>query len=75
VTDPNVPLPLPVTVESETTPPAVKLVAGILGAALLLALVGVVMLTYADKAAPDILQIIASGSLGALSAILVGNRR
>lgn len=69
------PTPLPVTVESESTPPAVKLVAGMLGAALLLCLLLVGLLAWADKETPDVLQLVASGALGALSALLVGNRR
>ena len=67
--------PLPVTVQSESTPPAVKLVAAILGAALLVCILLVGLLAYADKEVPDVIQLVASGALGALSALLVGNRR
>lgn len=67
--------PLPVTVESESTPPAVKLVATILGVALILCVLAITALAILDKEAPDVLQLVASGTLGALSALLVGNRR
>lgn len=69
------PEPMPVQVVSSTTDPMVKVVAIILGATLLLAVVAITVLALQDKGAPDVLQNVAVGALGALSALLVGNRR
>jgi hypothetical protein len=73
----STPVQEPVSVElvSESTPPAVKLVAIILGAALILSLVAITYLAATEHTAPDVLQNVAVGSLAALSALLVGNRR
>jgi hypothetical protein len=68
------PDPMPVQVVSSTTDPMVKVVAIILGATLLLAVVAITVLALQDKGAPDVLQNVAVGALGALSALLVGNR-
>lgn len=66
----------PELVQLDSTPdPMVRVVAIILGATLLLAVVAITVLALQDKGAPDVLQNVAVGALGALSALLVGNRR
>lgn len=65
---------LPVELVGTTTPPLLKLVAIMLGVALLLALALIGGLAWAERGIPDVLQNVAVGSLAALSALLVGNR-
>ncbi len=66
----------PELVQLDSTPdPMVRVVAIILGATLLLAVVAITVLALQNKGAPDVLQNVAVGALGALSALLVGNRR
>lgn len=55
--------------------PMLRLVAIILGAALLLALAAITYLAATEHPTPDVLQNVAVGALAALSALLVGNRR
>lgn len=51
------------------TPP-INLVVGVLGATLVLAVALLGLLAWGDRAAPDSLQMIATGALGALAGIL-----
>jgi hypothetical protein len=72
--NPNAPEGLPVELVSGGTDPLVRLVAILLGAALLVAIGAISFLVATDHAAPDVLQNVAVGALAALSALAVGNR-
>ena len=61
---------VPVTIEADRRPNAAALVVVLLGATLLLALAGIVLLAYAGKPTPDVLQMVAVGALTGLSGVL-----
>jgi hypothetical protein len=54
--------------------PPIRLVAGIIGAVLLVAVVGIIVLAATDHPIPDVLQNVAVGALTAEGALLVPTR-
>lgn len=64
----------PVELVGSTANPMLRLVAFILGSALLVALVGIIALAVLAHPIPDVLQNLAVGAMSALAALLVGNR-